>query len=330
MGGPISVVSSDIFMNKMERDIVLPIALNLYKSYVDDIFAKCKKNKPDDLYNALDNYHPNINLTVEVNPKKFLDTEIISNSNLFETKVFHKDRKLTTHWSSAVPKRYKRNSILGDLHRAKEISSYFVDEVEYIRKRYKKAGYPHRFIEHVINDFMKTQDDKLVPDWLFDVREKVFLRLPYCQQNEEDVKKFINHLTIITKEKFQFIVLWKTCAIQSLFPIKDKVCHTSCVIYQGICSCGATYIGETVRNASIRWSEHNNINGNSEPAKHIAANTTHAFSWKVISVAPKNAHEHKLLEAMIIRLHNPSLNEQLETKSLILFRNGVTWDPFSN
>ena len=67
-----------------------------------------------------------------------------------------------------------------------------------------------------------------------------------------------------------------------------------------------------------------NINGNSEPAKHIAANTTHDFSWKVISVAPKNALKGKLLEAMIIKLHNPSINEQLETKSLILFRNGVS------
>ena len=128
----------------------------------------------------------------------------------------------------------------------------------------------------------------------------------------------------MTKEKFQFIVLWTTSAMQSLFPIKDKVCHISCVIYQGICSCGATYIGETVRNASVRWSEHNNINGNSEPAKHISANTTHVFSWKVISVAPKNALKHKFLEAMIVRLHNSSLKEQLETNSLILFRNGVT------
>ena len=74
----------------------------------------------------------------------------------------------------------------------------------------------------------------------------------------------------------------------------------------------------------MRWSEHNNINGKSEPAKHIAANTTHDFSQKVISVAPKNALKGKLLEAMIIRLHNPSLSEQLETKSLILFRNGVS------
>ena len=319
MGGSVSVVFSDIFMNKMPY-IAIPIAPDLYKGYVDDTFAKRKKNKPDDLYNALNNYHPNINRTVEVNPKRFLDTEIISNSNRFETNVFHKDTKLVTHWCSAVPKRYKRNSILGDLHRAKVLYSYFVDEVEYIRKKYKKAGYPHRFIEHVINDFMKIKDDKLVPDWLFDVREQVFLRLPYCQQNEEDVKKFINHLTIITKEKFQFIVLWTTSAMQSLFLIKGEVCHISCVIYQGICSCGATYIGETVRKASIRWSEHNNINCNSEPAKHIAANTTHVFSWKVISVA----HKCKLLEAMIIKLHNPSLNKQLETKSLILFRNGVT------
>ena len=128
MGGPISVVFLDIFMNKMERDIVILIAANLYKRYVDDIFAKRKKNKPDNLYNALNNYHRNINLTVEVNPKRFLDTEIISNSNRFETKVFYKDRKLATHWSSAVPKPYKRNSILGDLHRVKAISLKEIQE----------------------------------------------------------------------------------------------------------------------------------------------------------------------------------------------------------
>ena len=81
MGGSISVVFSDIFMNKMERYTVILIAPDLYKRYVDDPFAKRKKNKPDHLYNALHNYHPNINLTVKVNPKRLLDTEIISNSS---------------------------------------------------------------------------------------------------------------------------------------------------------------------------------------------------------------------------------------------------------
>ena len=64
-----------------------------------------------------------------MNPKRFLDTEVISNGNRFEAKLFHKDTKLATHSSSAVPKRYKRNSILGDLQTAKAISSYYVDEV---------------------------------------------------------------------------------------------------------------------------------------------------------------------------------------------------------
>ena len=32
---------------------------------------------------------------------------------------------MPNHWSSAVPKMYKRNAILGDLHRAHKISSNF-------------------------------------------------------------------------------------------------------------------------------------------------------------------------------------------------------------
>ena len=91
-------------MNKMERNIVIPIAPNLYKRYVDDTFAKRKKSKAGDLFNALNNYHPDIDLTVKVNTKRFLDTEIISTGNRFEKNIFHKDTKLETHWSSAVPK----------------------------------------------------------------------------------------------------------------------------------------------------------------------------------------------------------------------------------
>ena len=44
--------------------------------------------------------------------------------------------------------------------------------------------------------------------------------------------------------------------MQSLFSNKDKVRHHSCVIYRGICSCGADYIDETIRNYEKRWNEH--------------------------------------------------------------------------
>ena len=66
--------------------------------------------------------------------------------------------------------------------------------------------------------------------------------------------------------------------IQWLFPLKDKVQHLNCVIFQGICSCGEVYVGETIRNCKIRCDEYNDVNKNFEPAKHLARITEHKFS----------------------------------------------------
>ena len=46
-------------------------------------------------------------------------------NGIIETSVAVKESKIPNHGSSAVPKKYKRNAILGDLHRANEISSNF-------------------------------------------------------------------------------------------------------------------------------------------------------------------------------------------------------------
>ena len=43
----------------------------------------------------------------------------------------------------------------------------------------------------------------------------------------------------------------------------------------GDCSCGSRYIGETNRNAEVRWNEHNNPTKSSEPSKHIRSNINH-------------------------------------------------------
>ena len=56
-----------------------------------------------------------IKYTIEVIPDKFLDTEIIQNNGIITTEVNRKYRKLPAHWTSRIPKRYKRNSITGDL-----------------------------------------------------------------------------------------------------------------------------------------------------------------------------------------------------------------------
>ena len=50
IGGPISFVLSSIFCVKMELNVVKPLKLKLYKSYVVDIYSKRIKNQPDKLF----------------------------------------------------------------------------------------------------------------------------------------------------------------------------------------------------------------------------------------------------------------------------------------
>ena len=136
MVGPILLVLSNIFCVKMEFDVVKPLRPKLYKRYVDDVYSKRIKNQPDKLFEKLNNYHPNIKLTIEVNPSKFLDTEILIKNGIIETSVAVKESKIPSHWSSAVLKKYKRNAILGDLHRAHKISNNFELEEQHIKKKY--------------------------------------------------------------------------------------------------------------------------------------------------------------------------------------------------
>ena len=62
----------------MENDAVVPAKLLIYKHYVDKKCVSRKKSTRDMLFKELcDSYHQNINLTLEINPLKFLDTKLI-------------------------------------------------------------------------------------------------------------------------------------------------------------------------------------------------------------------------------------------------------------
>ena len=76
------------------------------------------ENQPDDLVEKLNSNHPNVKYTVEVKPENFLDTKIVYSNDVIKTEVKRNERKLPLHWSSKVPKQYKRNAIISDLNRA--------------------------------------------------------------------------------------------------------------------------------------------------------------------------------------------------------------------
>ena len=108
MSDPSSVILADIHMVRTENNIVKPMNPPFYKRFVDDIYSKRNQSQQDVLFEALNNFHPNINLSIEINPEKFLDTKIIlNNERIVTTQEYQKEKK--KDWVSKIPKRYKRN-----------------------------------------------------------------------------------------------------------------------------------------------------------------------------------------------------------------------------
>ena len=255
--------------------------------------------------------------------KKFLDTKLEDGENgIYTFSVNRRKNKYPMHWSSKVPKRYKRNAILGDLHRAKRISADFKNEKELIKQKFISAGFPLRFVDSVVRDFQDEEPD-IQPAQPNDERILYRIKLPFCEANEKLTSKFFERLNYFTGDVYKFFVVWQTRKIRSLFPHKDEKIHRICVIYKGECNCGEAYIGETERNDIIRFNEHEDRALSSEPARHLKENNQHQFTWSIIRNASRNQKIRKIVEAFFIMAVKPSLNRQLE-KPLTLFRYGMT------
>ena len=95
------------------------------------------------------------------------------------------------------------------------------------------------------------------------------MELPFCGNNKIKSKHFLKKFHCFTKDRFEVAIKWKTRQVKTLFPLKSKTNHPSCVIYKGTCSC--------VEN-KIRWEEHNGPTKMSEPAKHLKNSFYHKFN----------------------------------------------------
>ena len=68
-----------------------------------------------------------------------------------------------------------------------------------IRNKFQSAGYPMRFVNSVIHEFVRAQANEdnefIIPPWYFKVKKKIVLvEIPYCLKNESSSKQFIKNL----------------------------------------------------------------------------------------------------------------------------------------
>ena len=189
MGGPLSVTLADIHMVRTKNEVVKPINPPFFKRLVDGIYSRRNKYQQDVLFEALNNFHPNIKLTTEVNPEKFLNKKIIlNNDGVVTTQVYRQENKKDAPCVSEILTRYKRNTISGGFHRSRKKASSFNIKIIVIKAKYRKAGYPQGFIESVIRDFITPLDKDesfIIPPKMFEVKKPILLlEIPYCEQKE--------------------------------------------------------------------------------------------------------------------------------------------------
>ena len=118
------------------------------------------------------------------------------------------------------------------------------------------------------------------------------------------------------------IVLQSHRNIKSLFPLKDKVAHWSCIIYEGQCSCKLSYI----RKRKEKWSSLERASRYHWKVRSHKSLNGKCFSQAYLeSIVGGTLHfcRRRIMEAVFIAIRKPALNDQLE-HNFFLFCHGIT------
>ena len=110
----------------MKNDVVIPSQPIFCRRFVEDMYSR-QELGDNVLFDRLNSYHPNIKLTIEVNPSNFLDTKLTNINGTYKFNVYRKSTKLPSLWTCKTPKHYEQNTVNGNLHCSKRISSNFVE-----------------------------------------------------------------------------------------------------------------------------------------------------------------------------------------------------------
>ena len=116
------------------------------------------------------------------------------------------------HWSSQTPRRYKRNAIICELHRAYAISDNFDEEKSNIRDRFSKSGFPCGFVNNTITNFKYSRFQELIPGNFFDLpetRPTERVTLPFCKRNENLTRIVLKKLSNFVENSVIMFIIGK-------------------------------------------------------------------------------------------------------------------------
>ena len=339
MGLPLGPTFANIFMCFYEKiwlhNCPSEFKPLFYRRYIDDTFLLFREESHVKMFlDYLNSQHSNIKFTSEVEKNcklNFLDVTVTRGST-FRTSVFRKPTftGLGTSFFSFCPFRFKITSIQTLICRAYRICSDFHTlhtEFDFLRRFFKKNGYPLSLVDKYIRRFLDSLYTKRPSSVSEDTRD-FYISLPFFGYQSEKLKTEL--LSILSKfySGINFkIILVNPFRIGSFFHYKDRIPKgmQASLVYEFSCVRGRTsvsYVGSTKRHLYERVAEHANRSARTGLSFSTPSNSsikTHSDSC-VCDISVDNFRilgsccnelDLRILESLYIHRRKPNLNDHL-------------------
>ena len=323
-----------IYMHNVECEILRRCPDIIYwKRYIDDIFF-VTNSPPQNLLVIANTVNKFIQFTLEepVNSElPFLDTLVTLNNNVFKLSLYIKPTHSGTclPFNSFVPTTRKKCLIISETLRCNIIAPGDNESLGRIDDRFKRNGYPSKFIIETRKKIHETPKDKSEP--------LTFLKIPYISEAQRGqiikiakrTKQMKNIRLIFTTERplsWQFrpkneAQKCPDLCIACLTASKPGSCFTKYAVYLISCNqCDKVYVGQTERTMRSRISEHTK-SPQSHVYKHLHSHndTSHSdFKWKVLMTHALH-NTRCAAESLFIQQYKHSLMNGCEGARLLPF-----------
>ena len=344
MGSPLGPTFANIFMCHLEEQFISQcpdhFKPRFYKRYVDDTFVLfSNRDAAQSFLNFINNYHPNITFTMDVenNDKlPFLDINVCRTQDGFSTGIFRKDTftGLGQNFFSYCLLDFKLNSCKTLLFRAFSLCSNWInfhDEIVFLRNYFANNCYPLHVFDRTLRRFLdniyRPKVSKCtVPKLPF------YISLPYMGNFSLSVRKELSSKLSELYPYVQFNLTFSNpLTIGSLFKFKDRLPELmrSGVVYEFNCpKCNlGKYVGCTSRLLKVRIDSHRGVShrtGINLSNKEFSAIRSHCLKcrhiigytdFKILAQVQKRSAL-SILESLYIKQLSPQLNSSTTSTPL--------------
>ena len=271
MGSPLGPSLANAFLSYHEKNWLNSCPQGFkpvfYRRYVEDIFVLFKSNDHLKYFQEfLNSCHINMSFSMQTerqNKFSFLDIEVIREQGKFSTTSYRKSTFSCVYcnFESFLPSVYKFGMAYTLVHRCFRICSdwtKFYAELTFLKKIFRKNGYPESFIDKCFKKFL--DNIHLVKEKVQTVeRKRLLLVLPY-----------LGVISLQTRTKLQQALkgVLNCCKLEIVFKCQTKLSTSfrfkdpipkdliSGVVYKFQCGlCNESYYDESIRHLDIRSGE---------------------------------------------------------------------------